>query len=694
MKPNADSTGVIFDVEHAPSKQEKGEGTISASGVTCPCCSVIIKREDLQQAGFQGQLGSVMTAVVVDGQNGKEYRRPKNDEIRLADEAEYELERVFSEVPFSFLEEPVPQGASRAGGGSPFTAHRYGLIYWQDIFTSRQLMALGIFVSHIRATGQLAKAQNYSSQWIEAIQAYLACAFDRLANHSTSLSRWYMGGEAVKGVFARFALPILWDFAEVNPLSPLTGAWVSAYEWVTLSLDYCLSATKQSHSPKIQLHSAISNSCGNYFDCIITDPPYYDAIPYSDLMDFFYIWLRRTLYSLSPEIDQAFSESLAPKWNHNENDGELIDDASRFDGDREKSKAVYEDGMARAFKACHQALKDDGRLVIVFANKQPDAWETLVTAIIKAGFVVDGSWPIQTEMGNRTRAIASGALSSSIWLVCKKRDPKTRPGWDNKVLTEMQQNIVKQLRAFWDAGIRGPDFVWAATGPAMEAFSRHPVVKKANEPGDTLRVGEFLGHVRRMVLDFVVGRILTQNGGTEVVSGLDDATTYYLLHRSDFGMEEAPSGACILYALSCNLTDRKLSDRYDLLQIKGSTVKLKSWKQRNRPNMGYDPALDSLIQQKRRQPALPGMPETTAAYAVPSREIPLIDQVHRLMHLWKEGSVNLVDDYLNMRGLRRNTLFHQLLQALIELARNDERATLESISNHIAARGVATEKIL
>lgn len=138
-------------------------------------------------------------------------------------------------------------------------------------------------------------------------------------------------------------------------------------------------------------------------------------------MDFFYIWLRRTLYDLSPEIDKAFRESLALKWDYEKNDGELIYDASRFSGDKTKSKSAYEDGMFRAFQACHRALKSEGRLVIVFAHKHPDAWETLVSAIIRAGFVVDGSWPIQTETGNCTRAFSSAALSSSIWLVCKKR---------------------------------------------------------------------------------------------------------------------------------------------------------------------------------------------------------------------------------------------------------------------------------
>ena len=179
----------------------------------------------------------------------------------------------------------------------------------------------------------------------------------------------------------------------------------------------------------------------------------------------------------------------APKWNAAANDGELIDDAARF-GDREASKRNCEDGMARAFSRFHAALRDDGRLVIVFANKSPDAWETLVSALIRAGFVVDGSWPIQTERLARTRAMQSAALASSIWIVCRKR-PAARAGWDTAVLAEMRANITQQLRDFWVAGIRGPDFVWAATGPALEAFSKYPVVKKADAAGSQMTVSEF-----------------------------------------------------------------------------------------------------------------------------------------------------------------------------------------------------------
>ena len=177
----------------------------------------------------------------------------------------------------------------------------------------------------------------------------------------------------------------------------------------------------------------------------------------------------------------------------------------------------------------------------------------------------------------------------------------------------MRANITEKLRDFWDAGIRGPDFVWAATGPALEAFSKHPVVKKANAPNDLMTVSEFLREVRRMVVDFVVGRVLTRDDGKESATGLDDVTTYYLLHRNDFGMGEAPVGGCILYALSCNLSDTALVNQHDLLAQSGhgnaeetededpaadeersegggAKVKLKPWSRRRGRNLGLEGA--------------------------------------------------------------------------------------------------------
>lgn len=671
-----------------------GSGTMSGSSVACPCCNTQNKKDDIRYAATRGQLGAVMTAVVVDGPNGKEYRRPTAQEIAAAICSTQEVEDAFSEIPFGVPAEPIPLGGSRTGGGSPFTPPQYGLTQWTDIFTSRQLIALATFVKIVRRVPGALTAAGYNNDWREGIWALLAMATDRIADRSSSITHWDVGYEKIANTFSGFRLPISWDFSESCPAGDSTGSFSGQVEWVAKAAEHTASAGNRQIRPQVARASAMTLT-GEY-DAIVTDPPYYDAIPYSDLMDFFYIWLRRCVHGLSVEVDASFAPPVGPKWDHETGDGELIDDASRFGGDKVVSKKNFEDGMAAVFRRCHNALRSNGILVIVFANKNPDAWETLVGALIRAGFVVDGSLPIQTEMGNRTRAQSSAALSSSVWLVCRKRVSTARPGFAAPVLAEMRQKIRTQMHRFWDAGIRGPDFVWAATGPALEAYSRHPVVRRetstTGQP-EVLPVAEFLREVRRLVVEFAVGRVLKPAEAEGDDPGtLDDITTYYVLHRDSFGMAEAPIGACILYAISCGLKDSDLSDAFEILvrsggksdatdnedeenvgaedgdesgsEGTGSKVRLRRWDQRKRKTLGLE--------------------------GVGGRSVPLIDRVHRLMQLWKAGDVTKVNTFLDQAGLARDVLFAQLIQALIELAnrdgKGDEAPILESISNHLRSR--------
>lgn len=697
MEPNCNKTGVVFGIEtNVPVKggntaqrrehdRRIGKGTMSRSGAQCPCCGTIMSMDDIRFEGRSKRLGSLIIAVVIATENGKEFRLPTEYECRIDQIAARELPALFSDIPFGMPTESLP---SKEALG--FRVPLYGFTNWYSLFTHRQL----------RVIGALAKLLNeidfsgYDKEWTEAMISYLACILNKVADYNSAFVAWQPKGSKGSNTFQRWALPMKWDFTENNILESDSGGWLSVADWVSSPLEGSIrEAVAQSPAPHVLMASATALFGQEDVDVVVTDPPYYDAIPYSDLMDFFYVWLRRVLPELSAEHRDAFRNPLSPKWDVDMDDGELIDDASRHGGDKVKSKAVYEGGMYRVFLACYKKLKSDGRLVIVFAHKQPDAWETLVSAIIRAGFTVDGSWPIQTEMGNRTRSQSSAALASSVWLICKKRPEVARPGWDNQVLEEMRANIATQLREFWDAGIRGPDFVWAATGPALEAYSKHPVVKKANDPGKIMDVGEFLSHVRRMVVDFVVGEVLTGNGhGTDLAAAdrMDAPTAYYLLHRHDFGLEEAPSGACILYATACGLSDRELEATWGILiraggsggqdeededtdpdaeadlenvADSGSKVKLKTWAQRNHKSMGYE---------------APG-----------GQPVPLIDRVHRLMHLWRAGDALKVDEYLDEHGLRRQELFRRFLQSLIELspAGSDERSLLESLSNHVQAKG-------
>ena len=691
MEPKADQTGVVFgvqsDVPHnggnAAQRREHdkriGAGTMSRTGATCPCCGAITTMEDIRLEGRAGRLGAVMTAVVVDGPKGKGkgYRLPTDHERTVAEVTEEQLQVLYADIPFGLPEEPIIEDAKRNTW-----CVQYGENSWRKLFTNRQLLALGSFVLILRRLMQ--ELDGWPESWREALIANLALVNDRLADYSSAVCSWHNSGEKVRNTFGRFALPIVWDYTEVNPLSDTSGNFRGALDWVSKVCEHLQRSVDSARSGESICASAITCPTDSV-DLILTDPPYYDSIGYSVLMDFFYVWLRRSTHGLFAEVKSVFSDALGPKWDHGTDDGELIDDASRFGGDKERSKQNYEDGMARSFRSCHAALQPDGRLVVVFANKHPDAWETLVAALIRAGFVVDGSWPIQTEMSNRTRSLGSAALASSVWIVCKKR-PSSRPGWDTTVLNEMRDNITQQLRDFWDAGIRGPDFVWAATGPALEAFSKHPVVKKANDPNQLMSVSEFLREVRRMVVDFVVGRVLTQDGDQEAATGLDDVTTYYLLHRHDFGMAEAPVGGCILYALSCNLSDSALVNQHDLLAQAGKGAASDEPEEDDPPEDAEETSGGAKVKLKpynRRQGRNLGLE------APGGRPVPLIDQVHKLMHLWRAGDQVKVDDYLDTRGLQRNALFNQILQALIELADagSDERSILEALSNHVAARG-------
>ena len=676
MAPQADGTGVTFGVA-GDVPGDDGAGTMNRSGAACPCCDEITTMEDIRVEGRAGRLGERLTAVVVDGQQGKEYRLPTEVEIEAARVSGEGLEALYAEIPFGVPDEAIvaarPSPNSRGASGLP----RYGFDTWRAIFTDRQLLALGVFVREIRRCFE-EMTGACPDEWCEALVGYLSCTLSKLTDYSSAVCSWDNSRETIRQAFARFALPMVWDYCEVNTLSDTSGGFAGMADWVARALEHAVAATVGAPAPAIYARSAIDLRVDGV-DLVCTDPPYYDAIPYSDLMDFFYVWLRRTMHGVSPETDAAFAESLGPKWDREADDGELVDQPSRFDADAAKSREAYEHGMFRVFRNCHDALREDGRLVVVFANKQPSAWETLVSALIRAGFVVDGSWPIRTEMQNK---VAGGArLSSSIWLVCRKRPAAARPGWDGTVLAEMQGNITERLRDFWDAGIRGPDFVWAATGPALEAFSRHPVVKQADREGERLTVAEFLRHVRRMVVGFVVSRLLQRDGGA--TGELDDPTTYYLLHRNDFGLGAAPAGACILYALSCNLSDADLAGRLDLLvrgaratpadagedeaerATSGSEARLKQWHRRRARDLG--------------EPAADGSPP------------PLIDRLHRLMQLWKTGEQSRVDGYLEDRGLWRHELFARVVQALIELAEagSEERAVLESIQNHLRARSGA-----
>ena len=639
--PDPKTKQVRFEVIAPKKTTDVGEPTMSGATATCPFCESQQPTDYIKRCGHEGKLQAQMTAVVYQAEYGKEYRLPTPAEIDAGEVSEKALEAIADEIPYGMPDEPMP-GPQTLG----FVIPLYGFKKWSDVFTNRQLLALMTFVKWTRAARREMKLSDYPPEWTKAIEMYLAVNVDRLADYASTICIWETHANEVKHTFARFALPMTWDFAEGNPLSSQIRYYKGAIEYVGRFLTKTLFGLQLGQSDPEFLNLPAQVLRSKPMDTIITDPPYYDAIPYADLSDFFYVWLRRSIGDQFPDV---FAEVLAPKLD------EIVQHSDHFDGDSKAAKEFYESGMTATFQSAYNSLIEHGRIVIVFAHKSPEAWETLVTAMIESGLVVTASWPIDTELKNSTSSQGKAALSTSLWLVCRKRPTNAKTGWYKQVTNAMTKRITERLRYFWDEGIRGPDFVWAAIGPALESYSSYKVVKR-EEGGTPFTVAEFLNEVRRTVTDFALGKVL---GGTST-EALDEWTRYYLMHKDYFGTKDAPVGECILLAqgYGVSLDDLRAKQIGILTKARsGNALKLLGYTERTSNRIGY---------------------------LHTSGRIPMIDMIHRIMKLWDVGDREQINAYFHKHGLQENPLFKVVVQALIETnpQGSSERSLLEKLINY------------
>ena len=322
---------------------------------------------------------------------------------------------------------------------------------------------------------------------------------------------------------------------------------------------------------------------------------------------------------------------------------------------REESREFYEKGMAASFRIClPDFIRSMAEWWLFLRIKIQLHGKLLLREWLNQDLVVTASWPIDTEKGARVRAQGSAALATSLWMVCRKRPTKARIGHYGKVKREMQERITERLRYFWDAGIRGPDFVWAAIGPALESYSSYKEVRR--QTGEPFTVSEFLTEVRRIVTDFALGKVL-HGASTEA---LDEWTRYYLMHKDYFGAENAPVGECILLAqgYGVSLDDLRAGQVGILKKARsGSALKLLGHTERTSDRVGYTHT---------------------------SGRIPMIDMIHRVMKLWDAGESAQINAYFHEHGLQENPLFKAVVQALIETSPpgSSERSLLETLINY------------
>jgi putative DNA methylase len=475
---------VVFEIFQPRSESEVQPPIVKRFSATCPVCGYTTPyarvREQLR-ARRGGTRDARMIAVITLRQDGSRgFRLATEQDVAVARQAAEELARREREhqgpaplVP----DEPAPEargpGASRA-----FSVRKWGMETWGDLFTPRQALALSTFVRLVREACQEILRETGDAGFARAVATCLAVAVSNLVPMLNADA--YYGQDHMRTVFQGSGLPMRPDFAEANPLMPkLVGGFDYALEQVTQVLER--EGGQGFRSGTVRQGSATSIPLPDQSVAyVVTDPPYYDAVPYASLSDFCYVWLRRMLHDLHPEL---FRWPLTPKAEEC-----IMDPGPPPPGEPEKTKEFFETTMERALAECRRVLRPDGVAVVLFAHKGTAGWEAMLNALIRAGWTVTGSWPIETERGARMRAKNSAVLASSVFLVCRPRPENAGVGDWRWVLEEMNRKVAAWLPRLEQEGIHGADAIFACIGPALEVYSRYERVETAS--GQMIPLGD------------------------------------------------------------------------------------------------------------------------------------------------------------------------------------------------------------
>lgn len=496
--PHIDNDRVSFSVKYGkpenPTETESGtknrneKGRATKAVFCCPKCkNGIVHGEYADSEAEHGRMGVTPVCIAAEGSRGRTY----------LDFSPSEAEKLLHEVEDYYesrnLEEDVPHAQCRGTFASNAQGRYYGFHEFKDYFTNRQLTALTTFSALVGEAQKKAEADAVAAgmyndhialseggtgarAYGEAIGVYLAFVVDRLADRCSSICSWDSGYVKIRNTFGRQAIPMTWDYAEGNPFSNSTGCIDSMVGWVTEVLE---SLPTSPLCIARQFDAQSDNGLRSIM--ISTDPPYYDNIGYADLSDYFYVWLRQALKNSFPKL---FRTMLVPKTE------ELVATPYRFEGSVEKARDFFEDGMFNTCCRLYQYARDDVPVTIYYAFKQSETdqedstastgWETMLSAIIRAGFSITGTWPMRTEMANRSIASGTNALASSIVLVCRKRSETAGSCTRREFINALHREMRPTLEKLQSANIAPVDLAQSAIGPGIGVFSRYKSVLESD----------------------------------------------------------------------------------------------------------------------------------------------------------------------------------------------------------------------
>ncbi|MCP5175209.1 MAG: DUF1156 domain-containing protein [Moraxellaceae bacterium] len=502
VQPVVDGDKYRFEVKIGKPSNESEAGTTAGKrkGFVCLISGTAIDYKYIRDEGAQGRMGQKLMAVVAEGKNGRVYLSPTNEISHSAEQANP-----------SWKPETPMHGKCRVN------VSNYGLDVYGDLFTPRQLVALTTFSDLVQEARNKAindaKAAGINDDGLgidaggqgataygDAVTVYLSAALGKASDYNSSICSWISGGQTMRNTFGRQAIPMVWDFAEANIIADATGCFLSGVDQVCRVLNKFTPAT---HGTVLQQDAATQGISIN--KVISTDPPYYDNIGYADLSDFFYVWMRRSLKAIYPTL---FATLAVPKAE------ELVATPYRH-GSKEKAEAFFLNGMTQAIHNMAEKGHPAFPVSIYYAFKQAETkegstsstgWETFLEAVILAGFSIDGTWPMRTEMANRMIGSGTNALASSVVLVCKKRQIEA----ESISRREFQRELREQMPDALEAMIGGEtgttpiapvDLAQAAIGPGIAIYSKYAAV--LNQDGSKMSVHDALILINRAITEYL-----------------------------------------------------------------------------------------------------------------------------------------------------------------------------------------------
>lgn len=710
LVPQPAQKRVDFEIMQGARAKDVGDGTVRKGSATCPCCGfttpVVSVRRQLRERGG-GTIDARLFCVVTtrQDQEGRFYRTATEHDTAITQQAATELARQISNHSSDLSLVPNEQFTGLEPRRIPLP--QYGMTGFGDLFSPRQSLTLVTFARLIRQL-RTALPPEFPAQLAEAVQTALALCLDKTADLANTLCRWEPVAQCPRQLFARQALPMVWDFGEGVPIGKSSGSFAIMVERFAHVLE---AVGSDWHAGQIALASATNHPLpDDSADAMITDPPYYVSVPYADLSDFFFVWMRRTIGEIHPEL---FRTSLTPK------DEECVQNLPHSEvAHLQKSRQFYEQQMMRALLEGRRVAKPDAIGTVVFAHSDTDAWESLLAALITAGWCVTASWPIDTEMATRVIAQRQSTLASSVHLVCRPREnPDGTVQTDaigdwRDVLQELPARIRAWMPRLAAEGVVGADAIFACLGPALEIFSRYSSVEKPN--GDRVMLKEYLEHVWAAVAREALGLVFQGADATGfepdariaamwlwTLSVGDTATDANLASEDEAALEDddasQPTASTSGYVLAFDAA-RKIAQglgadlaRLDaLVQVKGDTARLLPVSERTAylfgEHAGQPPARGkkqiAQISMFDLQPdSSPDGADWSGDLAAPPAGATVLDRLHQGMILFGAGRGEALRRFLVDDGVGQDQRLWRLAQAFSALypTGSDEKRWVDGV---------------